>query len=839
MRLSMVILFISSIWLSGCAETGGGGLTVNNDADANTDAPNSDSSDDTPRAEPTCQTDAQFMANQVWPRILSQCAACHNSGGLAGNTSYILVNDANSHDSNWTTSQSYEQANSGQLLAKAMATVAHGGGRIIRDGDDNHTIFTEFLDRFDNPVEECTEDDSTPLPEGSVLDARALDELLTLSTPAETLRQAALLLAGRLPTEEELSAVNESNLKAAIRTLMTGNNFDQFLMEAANDQLHTMKWASSRTPGLSALNGEWYYPMVNSRIGALEDQLEALQNAGAADATIQAAQQAVWDAHRYTNRALAEEPLRLITYVANQERPYSEVITADYIMVNPYINDAFAAGASFTDNQDPNEWKPAAISSGYRNRTENLPHAGILTSPMYLARYPSTDTNRNRARARWTYYFFLGVDIEGLAVRPMNGDSLMDVENPTLNNPDCAVCHEIMDPVAGAFQNWGDDGQFRDQCGWYTDTMAEECDRDALPWVGYKEFGAPYVAGDLWYRDMRSPGFNTSLLPSNENDTSLRWLGQQMASDARFAEGTVRFWFKGILGREPTPLPGNSGDIYFNSDMAAHELDKLYINQLATAFASGTAGTGENGAYNLKDLIVEMIASPLFRANGSNTSLSIDEQYALGHTGTGRLLTPEQLNRKIHALIGDHWQHVWNADRNQLIEDFYGFYGGIDSDGVTDRNTEINALMATVIERMSNEMACNIVIDEFETPAAQRLLFRSASSADTPESDAGASAIRTTLTELIERLWGPDSATTEEIDAAYELFVALRNERIDNNATTVLATNNDSATNDENDEFCSLDWGEPGAIVEDSNQVLRPWMGVMVYLLSDYKMLYL
>ena len=40
-----------------------------------------------------------------------------------------------------------------------------------------------------------------------------------------------------------------------------------------------------------------------------------------------------------------------------------------------------------------------------------------------------------------------------------------------MHNPACTVCHELLDPVAGAFQNYGNDGKYRDG----------HLGRDALP----------------------------------------------------------------------------------------------------------------------------------------------------------------------------------------------------------------------------------------------------------------------------------------------------------------------------------------------------------------------
>ena len=47
----------------------------------------------------------------------------------------------------------------------------------------------------------------------------------------------------------------------------------------------------------------------------------------------------------------------------------------------------------------------------------------------------------------------------------MDAVALADTNNPTMHNPACTVCHTVMDPVAGAFQDYGDDGLYKDQWG--------------------------------------------------------------------------------------------------------------------------------------------------------------------------------------------------------------------------------------------------------------------------------------------------------------------------------------------------------------------------------------
>ena len=156
-------------------------------------------------------------------------------------------------------------------------------------------------------------------------------------------------------------------------------------------------------------------------------------------------------------------------------------------MANPYASRAYGASTKFSDSTDVQEFRPSRIESYYLKGDDfeeeydqalmlnrvinpgslrvNYPHAGILNTNSFLFRYPSTATNRNRARSRWTYYHFLGVDIEKSASRTTDPVALADTHNPTLFNPACTVCHKVMDPVAGAFQNYGDNGLYRDQWG--------------------------------------------------------------------------------------------------------------------------------------------------------------------------------------------------------------------------------------------------------------------------------------------------------------------------------------------------------------------------------------
>ena len=73
---------------------------------------------------------------------------------------------------------------------------------------------------------------------------------------------------------------------------------------------------------------------------------------------------------------------------------------------------------------------------------------------MFLHRYPTSDSNANRARSRWLYKHFLGIDVLGLAkFEAKLSDEL--IENPTLEDISCSSCHALLDPVAANLKNMG------------------------------------------------------------------------------------------------------------------------------------------------------------------------------------------------------------------------------------------------------------------------------------------------------------------------------------------------------------------------------------------------
>ena len=248
----------------------------------------------------------------------------------------------------------------------------------------------------------------------------------------------------------------------------------------------------------------------------------------------------------------------------------------------------------------------------------------------------------------------------------------LDVEVPT--NGDYLV--EIDAWSIGQFDQYGDDGFAK----------------LAVAVNSYRE-------GDTWFRDVRTPGFAGK--PAPDPDNSVQWLAQQIVGDERFAESTVKFWWPAIMGSEVAEPPEDEGDADFEGHLLAANAQGAEVTRLANGFRRGFQG---GSAYNLKDLLVEIVLSKWFRADSVEDADPV-RSVALRGAGARRLLTPEELARKTGALTGILWgrepriSEAYRGQRTFLSEDYRLLFGGIDSDGVTERARDITTVMAGVAKR--------------------------------------------------------------------------------------------------------------------------------------------
>ena len=703
----------------------------------------------TPRlgdAAPASESPASLFSNYISQQVVqARCINCHVEGGVSGHTRLVLTpSSTEGHESlNLAVLENLVASVEGaaDLILNKIQGVGHGGGIQVPAGSADFANMERFLRLLSG--ESSSRNGLSP---------ETLFAGVTMASPAKTLRRAALIFAGRLPTRTELNSVNdgqESSLRRTIRSLMTGPGFHEFLVRASNDRLLTERHLTDfrvlppSEPDLYDLNKK-YWEIIDA---ASADNLVDPWHIPAYRPFQQSLQHGV-----------ARAPLELIAHVVENDLPYTEILTADYIMANPVTAEGYGAKTEFENIDDATEFKPSKIASYFRtddskiteydvffghriinpgNLSTNYPHSGILNTTVFLRRYPTTATNRNRARSRWTYYHFLGVDIEKSASRTTDPEALAATDNPTMKNSACTVCHSVLDPVAGTFQNYGDNGLYRDQWGGF-DSLAQL--------YKYPDDGtvSPYQEGDTWYRDMREPGFDAAVAPDAAN--SLQWLAQRITADDRFAEAAVKFWWPAIMGVDIAVPPEDERDHAFEAMLLASTAQAAEVSRLANAFRSGIAG---GRPYDARDLLAEITLTSWFRAD-SVTGQDPVRDAALRHAGVERLLTPEELKRKTEAVSGFAWGRRFQRmsdfgvgiERSKLkeLKDFekwrysYGLlYGGIDSDGVTERTGEVTPLMAAVAQSHAAEVSCPIVLREFYLwPDESRRLFGGIDPAVTP-----------------------------------------------------------------------------------------------------------
>jgi len=186
----------------------------------------------------------------------------------------------------------------------------------------------------------------------------------------QTLRNATVQLAGRLPTEAEIAQVKtegEAGFTAIMARVMNEDEFYVRLTEIFNDVFLTDKYLRvNMSDGAVNLldsddypNRRWYdtaHPNLD------RDIAENIPQDDIDDDNRECAR-------TYANDAVAREGLELINYIVRNNRPFTELITADYTMVNWYsqkVYDAELINTSDTFKEMPESGNPClAYNSGH------------------------------------------------------------------------------------------------------------------------------------------------------------------------------------------------------------------------------------------------------------------------------------------------------------------------------------------------------------------------------------------------------------------------------------------------------------------------------------------
>lgn len=632
------------------------------------------------------------------------------------------------------------------IIDKATGGAVHtGGDRFpLRANDPNYVTFESFVMR----ARACQADP----PANAVT--------ISKGTGYEQLHKIAASLGARTPSTTEINAVGTSTdqqvIDVALDPIIDGMlNEDLFytrIEEIYNDLLLTNRDADDR----GSVGGNFDLDAF-----ANQDFYEAFSGNERNDLREDA------------NYGIARAPVELVKFVVQNNRPFTEIVTADYTMINPYAAVIYSNNAgdptfpfdsdNVRANHDRDDFRP--VNNIVQMDGTPVPAAGVIGTHTFLARYVTTNTNVNRKRARYVFDYFLGMDIEDLAAR-----DALDLDNvagdvPTYEDPQCTVCHNVMDPVAGLFTNRDNDGEYDEN-----NTFQHTRNVNGVP----RMVPAGYTMDPA------------DVLPSGQEDTALAWLGSRIAMDDRFADNTVRVVLKGLTGVEAT-TPATIA----------------FVNQVKTRFIAAN--------YDFKLVVKDVITSDYFLARNLAAG---EDPNAYADIGSGRMITPEELDRKVTSVIGSAYQWRGPNSNSGLTGRHYLLYGGIDSDEVINRTTEPTALIDGIQERIANQASCQRVAEDLYSNRTGTL-FPFAVETDVPDGGgAGETAIRANIQFLHRQLLGEDLPLTDpEIAITYQLFVDVRGE-----GETAIPSQ------------CR---GGGGAT--DDNGTVLPWMAVVTYLLTDYR----
>ena len=439
-------------------------------------------------------------------------------------------------------------------------------------------------------------------------------------------------------------------------------------------------------------------------------------------------------------RAVSEEPLRLIEYVVVNDRPFSEIVTADYAIASEMSIAVWGATpqASEPGARLPTGWQKVTWDSGQ-------PMAGILSSGALWLRHPSNGTNNHRGQAELVSEALL---CSGFLDRDVPLFNNIDTSNEEVvksaltSDASCVSCHQTLDPLAShmfGFPRVAPNAVKKA----YDRAGDGDCDKSGkglcYPITEYK----PQLAGSYRKKTGRAPNYFG--MPSQDLTT----LGGQIADDPRFSMCVARRFYGYFMQVDPDTLP----------DATATALQDVFIA----------------GGLRVKPLLKAIVLSDDFRAVGAREG-------SVAAPLVGRKTTrPEQLERLVADLTGFVWRATPGGKGKQagkansvgevslLQSDQYGYRamaGGVEGYQVTEPSFAYSPTRMLVLETLAAEAAAHVVERDFAVPRAQRRLLREIDDDDTTESAVRAQISRLyvrVLAEVVEPA-GP------EVDAAHALF---------------------------------------------------------------------
>jgi hypothetical protein len=448
-------------------------------------------------------------------------------------------------------------------------------------------------------------------------------------------RRLSLDLRGVLPTTAELDAVeaNPSSLDPLVDEWMADPRFEDRLVAMFAEQWHTR---------VDAFGADWY------DFGLLEE-----------------------DEHRF-EVAVGEEPLRLLAHVATRDLPWSEVVTADYTLVNEVLGPIWPVAYP----EGGEGWQVVSWTDG-------RPAAGVLATNGLWWRYQTDPFNQNRTRAA---AIFRLLTCEDFPARPVSfAESSTEFAGVASadrlsTDPYCLACHAAIEPVASAMYGFWWFRQYSP-----TEMLTYHAEREQL---GVDNLGT----SPAWF---------------GEPVEGLADLGRHIAADGRFRECAVRTMATALWRRAP------SLD------------DQPTLEDLETGFADADL--------RMPALLRALLAGEEYRAGGvaPDAPAAVVEAAV-----TRRLVSPDQLDTVLRDLTGFSWRQFGYDQLANDTFGFRMLMNGVDGEYVTTPAQDPTLTWSLVTARAAQAAAWSAVRHDLVDADAPHLLLDGVTLATRPTDDA-------------------------------------------------------------------------------------------------------
>ncbi|HEX5788791.1 MAG TPA: HYR domain-containing protein, partial [Woeseiaceae bacterium] len=264
-----------------------------------------------------CEDLVSVFADDIYPLLDEteplRCSGCHTGAAPLDTPNNFAFPNAPPTAEDFDVFRAVASIDSGGaslVLLKSRGGLTHTGGDRFPDGtaDPDYRALEEFVNRATG----CE-----PRPSGGT-------EKVVLGTPYEQLHRIVGVLASRPPSDDEVAtiagAADQAALLALLDPIIDGllneETFYERVVEMYNDLLLTDQYARSDRN-------------VSINFGLDDFAARDWYESNYTGTTLRALRED-------TNYGIARAPLELIRYILRNDRPFTEILTAQYTMVNPY-----------------------------------------------------------------------------------------------------------------------------------------------------------------------------------------------------------------------------------------------------------------------------------------------------------------------------------------------------------------------------------------------------------------------------------------------------------------------------------------------------------------------